>query len=100
MRWRPVPGSLSRPERIGRCGSCAPPAAARPELVKENAARKTGRHLVTVICGLSLQQTRAARPLVLGAEHLDRVFSRVSIGRNAVLIEILSGFLHLDVAGE
>src|SRR5580692_8951305 len=37
----------------------------------------------------SLQKARAARPFVFGAQHLDRQFRRVSIGRDAVLVEIL-----------
>src|SRR6202040_33112 len=35
-----------------------------------------------------LQQPRAARPFVLGPQHLDRQFRRVGIGRDAVLIQI------------
>src|SRR5260370_405520 len=41
----------------------------------------------------SLQQARPARPFVFGAEHLDRQFGRISVGRNAVLVKILGGFL-------
>src|SRR5205823_2982028 len=46
------------------------------------------------------EQARAARPLVLGAEHLDRQLGRIGIGRDAVLVEIFGGLLDLDVAGE
>src|SRR6202049_3710479 len=48
----------------------------------------------------ALQQARAARPFVLGPQHLDRQFCRVGIGRDAVLVEILGGLLDLDVARE
>ena len=49
---------------------------------------------------LLLQQPRAARPLVLGAEHRDRDLGRVRVRRDAVLVQVLRGLLDLDVAGE
>ena len=45
--------------------------------------------------GRSLQQPRAARPLVLGAEHRDRDLGRVGVRRDAVLVEVLRRFLDL-----
>lgn len=38
---------------------------------------------------------RAACPLIFCAEHFDRKFGRVGVSRDAVLIEIFSGFLDL-----
>ena len=50
--------------------------------------------------GRSLQQPRAPRPLVLRAEHRDRNLRRIRVGHDAVLVEIVGGFLDFDVAGQ
>jgi hypothetical protein len=42
-----------------------------------------------------LQQARATRPFVLGAQHLDRQFGRIGVSWDAVLVEIFGG--HLDI---
>ena len=75
--------------RVGR--GCTP---------TENAARQTGRHFCFVRCGALLQQARAARPLVLGAEHRHRNFGRIGVSDDAVLVEIVGRLLDLDIAGQ
>src|SRR5678810_766618 len=45
-------------------------------------------------------QTGAACPLVLGAEHHHRRLGRVRIRGDAVIEQELRGFFDLDVAGE
>src|ERR1035437_10011123 len=72
----------------------APRAISRPP--NRNAARKSERHFVCLMRQVLLQQARAARPFVFGAEHGDRDFGRVGVSDDAVLIEIVGGFLDFD----
>jgi hypothetical protein len=46
------------------------------------------------------EQARATRPFVFGAEYRDRDFGRIGVGDDAVLVEIVGGFLDLDIAGQ
>jgi len=66
----------------------------------ENAARQTGRHFCFFRCGALLQQARAPRPLVLGAEHRNRNFGRIGVSDDAVLVEVVGRLLDLDIAGQ
>src|SRR5450432_3564719 len=54
--------------------------------------------LKVFVCPGFLQQARAARPFVFGAEHGDRDFGRIGISHDAVLVEIVGGLLDLDIA--